>query len=351
MKFQNPNSRSQIIKAPLKILSSKIFLLWVIGCWILFYVLSAIWIKEAFANFVFGLKENLFIQIPFVLFLLSGCLNLIRVSRDIFRRNKLLFFAWVFLPAGIMFFFTGFFISASSRQSEWIVVGQDHTFKPGWSHEKYTVTKVDSGLKETFFDFYLETDRGIFQYEPTLTITDSLSNTVDIGGFPPVKIKDTFFHILKFGLAPGIRFSEDGRILDKGYMPLRILTPGSSDYFQIPGYPYRFLLSLAPVKTFQEGSHKASQFNIKKPFYKVRIFKGDKIIAEADSVKEMNFDNFTLEFFEPTFWIQLEVVRDPGYPVILAGLLFIGIGIPLSLVLFILKHLKRDRRDTEVISN
>ena len=60
------------------ILSSKAFLLWMIGGWILYYVISAIWLREAFGAFVAGIRENLFMQIPFVLFLLSGYLNLIR---------------------------------------------------------------------------------------------------------------------------------------------------------------------------------------------------------------------------------------------------------------------------------
>jgi hypothetical protein len=100
MKIQNPKSKIQIIRKTFEILSSKVFLIWIIGGWIIFYIISAVWMKEAFGYFVLGIDKNPFIQIPFILFLVSGYLNLIRASRDILRKNKKQFFIWVVLPAG-----------------------------------------------------------------------------------------------------------------------------------------------------------------------------------------------------------------------------------------------------------
>jgi hypothetical protein len=316
MKFQIPNSKFQIIRKPFEILSSKVFLIWMIGGWIIFYTISAIWMKEAFGFFIIGIDKNPFIQIPFILFLMSGYLNFMRASRDTLKKSIKQFFIWMVLPAGILLFFTGFFISIATRQSAWMITGEGHFVKPGWSSENYRVTKIKPGLKESFLDIDIDTGTGIFQYEPKLTMTDRSSRTVEIGAFPPDKVGDTYYHILKFGLAPGVSLLEGGQVRDESYIVLRILEPGSSDYFEIPPYPYRFLVSMAPERTFQKGELEASQFNPMNPIYKVRVFKGDKVIADGISTEGIFFDNFTLRFFKPKFWTHLEAVKDPGIQVI-----------------------------------
>jgi hypothetical protein len=296
--------------------------------------------KEAFGYFVRGISRNPLIQIPFILFLMSGYLNFIRASIDILRENIKQFFVWIMLPAGILVFFTGFFISVATRQSEWMIAGEGHFVKPGWSSENYRVTKINPGLKESFLDIDMDRGTGIFQYEPKLTITDSSSRTFEVGAFPPDKIGDTYYHILKFGLAPGVSFLEGGQVRDESYVVMRILEPGSSDYFEIPPYPYRFLVSMAPERTFQKGKLEVSQFNPMKPIYKVRVFKGDRVIADGTSTEGIFFDNLALRFFEPKFWMHIEAVKDPGIQVIRLGILLIVIGLPFSLLSFLFQHRK-----------
>ncbi len=334
------DTRYKIIKMPIRLLSSKVFLLWIIGGWIVYYVLSAIWMKEVFASFVMGIERSPFIQIPFILFLISGYLNLIRASKDVFKKGRIQFLAWLFLPAGMLLFFTGFFLSISVRESGQRIIGEGDIIKPPWSSESYSITSIEPGLKETFLD--IDADKGIFAYEPKLTILNKNSNSYEVGAFPPTKIDNTYYHILNFGLAPGIRLLQGGNTRDEGYMPLRILVPGSSDYFEIPPYPYRFLISMEPEKTFQKGDLRASQFNFKEPLYRVRVFKGEKVIAEGDSRQGIRFDDFTLHFFEPTFWILLEAVKDPGVPVIRFGIFLVVIGGPMSLMRFLSKLFKKE---------
>jgi hypothetical protein len=338
--IRNQKSKLRIIEGLFNILSSKVFLLWIIGGWIVYYVSSAIWTKEVFASFVMGIEKSPFIQIPFILFLISGYLNLLRASRDIFKKGKIQFLAWVFLPAGILLFFTGFFLSIYMRQSGQRIMGEGDILKPPWSSESYSITKIEPGLKESSLD--IDADKGIFAYEPKLTILDKNSNSFEVGAFPPTKIDNTYYHILNFGIAPGIRLLQGSNTRDEGYMPLRILAPGSSDYFEIPPHPYRFLISMEPERTFQKGNLYVSQFNLKKPIYRVRVFKGEKIIAQGDSKQGIHFDDFTLYFFEPTFWILLEAVRDPGVPVILSGILLVIIGVPMSLMRFLSKLFKKE---------
>lgn len=337
MNFISQISNFKFLSIPFRVLSSKTFLLWLIGGWIIYYVSSAIWMRESFAHFVIGIQTRRLIQIPCIFFLVSGYLNLIRASADVYRKGRIQFFVWLVLPFGALIFMTGFFMSIKTRQFDWITVAEGHSIKPQWSADDYIVKKIESGLKDTFLDIDVLSGKGIFNYEPKLVIADKSSSTFEVGAFPPKKIGNTYFHILNFGLAPGIRLLEKEETKEEGYMPLKILLPGSSDYADIKPYPYRLLVSIEPERVIQKGNLKASEFNLKNPLYKIRVFKGEKVIAEGDSRKDISFDNLALSYIGSTFWVQLEVVKDPALPLILAGIFLTVLGIPLYLLRFFLK--------------
>lgn len=321
------------MKKIISILSSKTFLMWIVGSWIVYYVLSAIWTREAFATFVTGVSRNPFFKIPFVLFLVSGYCNLIRASGEALKKGIVLFLLRVVMPFGVMLFFTGFFLSLITKQFQWIVAGEGQSIQAPWNSERYTVADIKPGLRESFLDIE-EEGRGIFAYEPKVTLSDGSSRLHEVGAFPPTKIGMTYYHILNFGFAPGVRLSENGMVRDEGYMPLRILPTGSSDSFEIPPYPYRFLIKLEPEKVIRKKTVTASQFSLKIPRYHVRVFKGEKIVAEAVSSEKITFDTFTLGFFEPAFWVQIEVVKDTGALIMLTGILFMCIGVTLYVLRF-----------------
>jgi hypothetical protein len=313
-------------------LSSREFLAWIIGGWILCYASSMIWTKESFAYFMTGLGSNIFIQTLFVLFLISGYLNLIRSSICKFKKSRWKFFAGVLLPLGILLFFTGFFISAATRQFDWILVGTGDFIKPKWSSEQYRVEAIDPGVKERFLDIDTEyAGKGLFKYEPKVTVRDSASALFEIGAFPPAKINDTYYHILNFGLAPGMSISRGDEVQAEGYMALRMLMPGSSDSFEIQPLPYKFIISLEPERIISKGKTEAAEYNIREPNYRVRVYEAETLIAETVSKEGIEFRNHKLTFSGTDFWVQLEVVKDYGYPVILAGILISLIGIPVFL--------------------
>jgi hypothetical protein len=325
-----------LIKILFNFLSSKSCLLWLIIGWIIYYVISAIWTEQVFAGFVDGIDKNIFIQAPYVLFLAVGFLNLIRASREIIKRGKFQHLMWFMLPFGLLLFFSAFFLSIYNRQVGQRIVGQGDLIKPSWVSEGYRLARIVPGLRPNIFD--TDSELGIFAHEPRLELVDRTSGKYSVGAFPPEKINDTYFHILNFGIAPGIRFLQEDRVLSEGYMPLRILTFGSSDFFEIPPFPYRYLVSMEPEKTFLKGDAISSQYNLERPVYRVRVFKGDKVIHEGDSRDGITFDNFSLTFFQPSYWILLEAVKDPAMPLLRFSLLLIAFGIPLSLVRLFLRH-------------
>lgn len=327
------NSKSKI-KLLTAALSSKAFLVWMTGGWIVYYVFSAIWIEEAFGGFATGLSTNPLIQFPFALFLVSGYMNLVRASREVLKKGKIQFALWVVMPLGALLFFTGFSLSLYFRESGQRIIGEGDIIKPPWVSETYHVAGIEPGLRDSMLD--IEANKGIFLHEPEMTLVDRYSNFHKVGAFPPTKIDDTYYHILNFGIAPGIKLYKDGSLKYEGYMPLKVLMPGSSDFFEIGPYPYRFLVLIQPENVSLRGS--ALRYDLKAPVYNVQVFKGEKVIAEGSSGQGVLFDGYTLYFTDHTYWVMLEAVKDPGMPVLILGILLIVIGLPASLVRVLINH-------------
>jgi hypothetical protein len=312
------------------IVSSRAFLFWLLFVWVFYYVTYAIWSKEAFATFVTGLADNLLIQIPFVLFLASGALNILRESAARYREGRGLFLLWIFLPLGLLVFLTGFFMSASLRDHGFIVKGEGETVKPPWQDRTYRI----SGIKNPIRDEFLDAEPGslIFEYEPRVTL-DTGQGEVEFGVFPPRNIEGTYYHILNFGLAPGVRLSDGKRMLKEGYVIQNILPPGVRDEFELPPFPYRFSLRIAPEKILEKGRTTVKVYDMKNPSYVVTVRRGEDTIFEGESVDGVAFDGLVMSFFEPSSWVMLDIARDPGRLVIVIGIAAILIGAPLMLVL------------------
>jgi hypothetical protein len=330
-----------IIVRTFSILSSQALLIWIIGGWIIYYTITAIWMEEAFGAFVAGLRQNIFLQLPYVLFIVVGVLNMLRASRGMYRRGKMRLLLWIILPLGLLLFFTGFFMSATLRESGQRFVGEGDLIDPPWTDEKFRITRIDPGLKDSLTD--IDGVTNIFSHEPNMTVLDSGSKAIQIGAFPPAKLDNTYYHILNFGIAPGVRLFDNSRIKSEGYMILRIITPGSSDVFEIPPYPLRFLVSMEPEKTVHQAQTATARFNLKAPSFHVRVFKGEQVVAEGNPAEGVKIDNLTLYFFKPTYWVQLEAVKDPGVSVMHIGVILITFGVPLSFLMLGVNIFRRIR--------
>jgi hypothetical protein len=232
-----------------------------------------------------------------------------------------------------MLYFTGFFLSINMRQFDSRLVGEGDLLRFPWSAESYRISAVKPGLKDRF---RFSDTGGVLDYEPKIILTDSSSGSYEVGAYPPVLVDGTYFHILNFGLAPGVRFYKHNVLIDEGYMALRLLPPGRSDFFEIQPYPYRFLVFLAPEDTDNNGYYSEPVFDLKSPKYSTRVFRGEKVIAEGDSKEGIDFESFRLRYFEPTYWILLESSKDPGLPLMKYGIFIFVFGIPVYILRLIL---------------
>ncbi len=317
------------LKILFSILSSRSLLVLLVAGWVILYVTVAIFLKEAFATFIGGLKDNPLIYVPYMIFLASGYANLIRVVvvSVIPLKYRLL---RIFFPLGVMVFLTGFFVSIQLRQFDWIITGEGDVIRTRWDGQEYLISKVRSGIKERFLD--IEEEGGVLAYEPRAIVVDRSSRQVEIGAFPPGRFNGNYFHILNFGIAPHFVLFEGDKVITEGYVPMRLIPVGSSDFFDIPSYPYRFTLSISPERLFDKGKIRVAEYNLKNPRFRIRITRGETVIAEGEGVREISFHNLRIVFNDSIPWIMLEAVNDPGLPVMVAGIFITLSGLPLWLI-------------------
>lgn len=324
-------------------LSSKAFLIWLVGGWILYYVSFAVWSKEAFAGFVGGLGRNPLVIIPYVLFLISLVLNIKRAFRESLKKGVMFSVLRIPLWAGAVVFLTGFLLSAMFRTHLTELVGEGDVIDLPWSKTQLFVYGIEPGLREDTLE--METESSVFEYEPKVMLDDG-KRQYEVGAFPPKRITGIYYHILDFGIGPGIRLSEGKETLVEGYMAVKLLPPGVVDGFDIPSYPYKISLRIAPDKVIQRGQSTAKLYNFGRLSYDVEVVKGEELIFSGNSKDGVFFDGLTLDFHRPFYWVNLEIARDPGILPVTTGIALISLGAPLWALSFAFRRKSAKRGES-----
>lgn len=310
---------------------------WLIAVWVLFYSTLAIWTKEAFGTYMARLPGQPLLQAPLVAFILVAAVNYFYYAAARVRASWISAPLWLLAPAGVLLFLAGFYISAAFSSSGKIYVAKDSTVQPPWQASPLVVSKVDTGLREEIID--MGAGEGlIFSLSPRLYL-DGGTIRHEVGVFPPTRVGDTYYHIMDFGLAPGVRVSRDDAVLIDGYVNLRILPPGIRDSFEIIPLPYRFAIRMLPEREVFKGRAKLGVYRPDSHLYNVVIEKGQEIVFEGDSSGPIELDGLTISFYEPDYWFWLEGARNPGYMVLAAGLVLLATGLPLLLIAMVFRVL------------
>lgn len=311
------------------ILASPALLLALLGAWITYYVVMATWSREVFGYYMIALGKQPLYQAPFVLVLVSSALNLWRALRALRARGWQMLALWAVLPVGIWIFTLGFFMSATMRTHTWGLVGEGQEVVLPWSQDKATVTRITSPFSGEVID--IESAEGIFSYEPRVTILAGQAE-VEVGAFPPRLIGSTYFHLLDFGFAPGVRLIGPRGVVSEGYVMQKLLPPGAVDVLEFPPLPYKIDMQLMPSRELVKGQTKARAYDMDNLRYNVTVHKAGKVIAQGDSARgPVEFEGYRLEFFAPSRWVWLEMARNPGLPVLTLGLAIMLIGLPMWL--------------------
>jgi len=310
----------------LAFLRSRTLTVWLVGLFILYYLTMAVWVGEAFGRYVSHLSSSNFFRAFYLLFFFNVLLRSYDALRAAWSHRPN---AFLRLPLylGLIIFLAGFFLSLNFRQTQWLrPMGREDVISVPWDAQSYQIETVVPALEKKVLRTVEDTR--IFDYEPGVTIRDRIGRQHLIGAFPPRKIGSTYFHVLTFGIGPGIELRKRNEVVEKGQVALKLTPFGSVDTFELPPFPYKFYLSIVPNRLVKKSKETARDYDLAHPRYRVEIVKGDQVIAKAETETSVPFDgDMELFFFEPDDWVVLEAVRDPYliWFVISLAMLFVGV--------------------------
>ncbi len=316
----------------LSFLRSKTLSVWLFGGFAAYYLTVAVWSQEAFSRFIALVSTNTLFRALYLLFLINLSCRMLPALRTLWSR-KSRFFLRLPLAAGILLFLFSFFMSLNLREHQWLLRGEGDPVELPWERSAYRVATVQSALERR----QLQTGESlVFDYEPSIELTDQLGAGHRVGAFPPRRVGSSWMHVLNFGIGPGLELRKQGTTVFAGYMALRLLPFGEVDHFTIEPWPYTFYLSILPNRVITRGQESGREYDLARPLYHVEIVKEERKILQAESGGEVAFDgDMSLLFIQPEDWVLLEATSDPFYLWYIAslGLLLAGIVLyPLSLL-------------------
>jgi hypothetical protein len=309
----------------LAFLRSRTLTVWLVGLFVLYYLTMAVWVGEAFGRYVTHLSSSNFFQAFYLLFFVNVLLRSCDALRGAWPHRPAVFLRLP-LYLGLIIFLAAFFLSLNFRKTEWLPpMGRGDVISVPWEAQSYQIKTVVPALEKKVLR--TDNDTRIFDFEPGITMVKSDGEQFAIGAFPPRKIGYTYYHILMFGIGPGIELRKRNEIVNKGFMALRLVPFGVADHFEIQPFPYKFYLTIVPNRLIKKGAETARDYDLEHPRYRVEIAKGDEVIAKAETETSVQFDGeMELSFFEPDDWVVIEAVRDPfviwfviGFAMLFAG--------------------------------
>jgi hypothetical protein len=328
--------KMNVLQAIFKVLSSRRLTVWMITIFVLYYLTTAVWFGEAFGRYVVLISSNNLARSLYCIFVINLSLTLLSKLWSL-RRDLVRLSLRSPLYIGFILFLLSSFLSVNLRDTRWMLLGEGDVINLPWTGNLYRIVRIDSALKRSMFRME---NSPIFDYEPYAMITDNMGNIHRIGAFPASKIDNTYMHILNFGIAPVVELIEDNRVITSGPVALRLIPFGRNDSFELKSLNYRFNIKVMPNNIIKSDRGEITRrYDIERPLYHIQVIRGDRIIFEGVSGDEIRFDKRMMRFYKPIFWIQLELVYDPVYPLFIISLLMTIAG--LFIYTFSLLRLKK----------
>jgi hypothetical protein len=274
--------------------------------------------------------------------LVNSLVILVLVSVSAVMKRKSLFLRdWLGLVA-LLIVVSGLWLGHFTRFSAEVVLTEGQSFYSG--HGKYLPVPFYRGRFSTPPDFGMKLEeispsfsddgkavkglegRALFHSKKKGT---PVEHTLTSG--LPKLIEGGMFRIKDFGYSPRYELkAKTGKVLDSSFVYMELFPPGSEGYFRLLS-PLTYY-----VRYFPEGKN-----DIKEPLIGLRIVRNKDIVLNRD-VRLSNdyaFEKSVISFEEVRKWTRLQVKRDWGEVLALAGLC---LGF-LYLVIVGVKFIKKQR--------
>ncbi|MHB8845685.1 MAG: hypothetical protein ACYC7L_13180 [Nitrospirota bacterium] len=136
--------------------------------------------------------------------------------------------------------------------------------------------------------------------------------------------------ITDFGYMPKYVLSDlKERPLETNKVYLKLYPPGAEEYFRTQFLGYLFYLRCYPDHFDDQGTPGSLSALPKNPVFNLRIVRNKDIVYNGlvKPAEKVRFDNAVIALPEVKMWVEMSFVRDPGLPVIAAGLILLLAGV------------------------
>lgn len=145
----------------------------------------------------------------------------------------------------------------------------------------------------------------------------------------------TFLRLSGFGFAPRYEIVDpQGRVLETAFAKLNVFPPGQRDFLVPEHFPYRVYLEVYPDAELSKDEVSNRTMNLTRPVLVASVYRGHLAIASRPLRlgESLTLEGVSLRFPEISVWGEFSYVRDPGVPLIFAGMLMAIVGLTLKLV-------------------
>jgi hypothetical protein len=149
-----------------------------------------------------------------------------------------------------------------------------------------------------------------------------------ISSLLPTLIEGFSHQIGAVGYSPHfVLFSQNGAVIEDGYAVLDLYPPGAEDFFRVPQIPHTFYLRYYPDASLIRDAGTAVG-GTKGPLFKVRIARNLDLIDNqyVSPYALMPVDSLVLSLQDVKRWVEIRIVRDPGYVLLFPGLFLTTAG-------------------------
>lgn len=151
----------------------------------------------------------------------------------------------------------------------------------------------------------------------------------------PVFMGLTSVRLIGYGFAPLFIIKDyTGKEIDGGFVNLRSFPPGMEDFIIPQFLPYKIFVRIFPDATVKDGKVINRTNNLVSPVVVARVVRGKLVLFDGplQQGESAKFEGFELLFPEIRGWGEVQIIHDPGMPVILAGLVLLIIGLSIKFV-------------------
>lgn len=154
--------------------------------------------------------------------------------------------------------------------------------------------------------------------------------------YSTIKINDPIFldfagvRLTGMGYAPLFQIEDSrGMVREGGYVTMMVFPPGMEDFFKMEYLPHTFYVQLYPDAFLVNDRPVNLSYDLKNPLFRLRIMRNKFVVFDGyiRYKQKVEFEGFNLYFLDVRPWVEVEIIRDYGIPLIFLGFIAMLVGL------------------------